>query len=476
MEFGFDNGPHLKDHDHTAKIMKRLLIALMPVVLFAIYKNGILPYMEGYTDILGAIWPLIMILTAMFTSLLVEVIYIRFILKKKETFKNSLRESYAMFPGLFLALTLPINTPLWLIVLGSMVATFIGKLLFGGFGYNVFNPALVGSIFVISSYGALIGANGGYLNPMEVDTIAGATPLSHLSTLDYLGTWTSIVKPFGSIWDMFFGFIPGSLGETSKLLIILAFIYLAATKVIKWVVPVSYVSVVFIMTYIIGAYNNQEIWYSLFHVLSGGLLFGAVFMATDPVTSPTTKMGQFLFGLSLGLLTVTFRFLTPYPEGVLTSILTMNMLVFILDRIGAKAKFKSSYKYSSAVIMITLIVLMSIYIGNDIKGNKETVDTKFKIIDVKESGSKTTYEVTQQGFKSIIKATVVVENGNIISIDVTSQDESYWVEMQNQNYLSRLIEGQKKLDEVDVVSGATISSNAFKSMVEKILIDYEARQ
>lgn len=476
MKFGFDKGPHLKDKDHTSKIMLRLFIALVPIMIFSIYKNGILPYSEGYTNLYGALRPLIMMIIAVISSLSVEIIYIRFILKKDDKLSKNLKESYAIFPGLFLALTLPINTPLWLVIIGSLVATFIGKLLFGGFGYNVFNPALVGSIFVIASYGALIGANGGYLNPMELDTIAGATPLGNLSSIDHIGTWNEIIKPFGTLGDLFLGFIPGSLGETSKILIIISFLYLALTKVIKWIIPVSFISIVFIMTYIIGLMNNVDIWYPLFHILSGGLLFGAVFMATDPVTSPTTRAGQLLFGLGLGLLTVVFRFLTPYPEGVLTSILTMNMLVFVIDKLGAKAKFSTTYKYVPVLFMSLIIMGLSFYIGNDIKKDPTVVDEKFKIIDVTTSGTKTIYEVTQQGFHGIMKATVTLEKDKIVTINVTSQNETYWTEMENQGYIQKLIDGQNNLDEVDVVSGATISSNYLKSMVSKIVTDYEARK
>ncbi len=475
MEFGFDNGPHLKDKDHTAKIMSRLFTALLPIILFAIYKNGLMPFFRGYTDLLGGIKPLLMILLAIFTSVLTEVLYYRFIVKK-DNIRNEIANSFAIFPGLFMALTLPINTPLWLVVLGSFVATFIGKLIFGGFGYNIFNPALVGSIFVIASYGALISSLGGYLNPMEVDTVSGATALSNFSNLGHIGTWDSLVKPFGSISSFLLGFIPGSLGETSKLLIIIGFIYLAITKVIKWIIPVSYVSVVFIMTFIIGTINNINIIYPVFHILSGGLLFGAVFMATDPVTSPTTKGGQLLCGISLGILTVIFRFLTPYPEGVLTSILTMNMLVFIFDKIGSKAKFKIKYRYIPLIVLLITMIGISLFIGNDIKDNKVKPDQSFKINNIDTEGSKTIYDVSQKGFHGFITAIITIENDKVTNINITKQEETYWSEIENQDYLNKLINNQSNLNNADTISGATISSNALKSMINKVLKDYEANQ
>jgi electron transport complex protein RnfD len=474
MEFGFDNGPHLKDKDRTSKIMGRLFIALIPIMLFSIYKNGILPYTNGDTDFYGAIKPILMFILGIGTSIITEIIYFCLVQKKRDCIQKCLRDSYAVFPGLFLVLTLPLNTPLWLVILGAFVATFIGKLLFGGLGYNIFNPALVGNLFVIAAYGALIGSLGGYLNPSEVDTIAGATPLTNLSVMNHVGTYTNAVGNYGSLYDFLFGFIPGSLGETSKILIILAFLFLAFTKVIKWIIPLTYVFVVFIMTYIIGSINNMDIWYPMFNILSGGLLFGAVFMATDPVTSPTTRTGQLLFGLGLGLLTVIFRYLTPYPEGVLTSILTMNMLVIILDVIGSKSKFKETYKYIPVIFMVLIILGISLYIGNSIKPTP-TVDERFHIINKEKVGNKTIYEVSQKGFHGPIEAVITLESGKITSIEITKEEETYWEEIESNNYLDKLIDNQTNIDKVDTVSGATISSNSLKYMITKVLEDYKSK-
>jgi electron transport complex protein RnfD len=475
MEFGFDSGPHIKDKDNTSKIMSRLSIALFPIIIFSIYKNGISPYLNGYGNFYYAIRPILMFIIAILTSLITEYLYFKFILNRKDKSIKFVKESYALLPPIFLVLTIPINTPLWLVMLGSFVATFIGKLLFGGFGFNIFNPALVGNLFVMTSYSALIGSRGGYLNAFEVDTIASATPLTNLNALSYTGDFSKIVTPFGSLLDFLTGFIPGSMGETCKILIILAFIFLVATKVIKWIIPTIYVLTVFLMTLIIGGINDIGIWYSLFHILSGGLLFGAVFMATDPVTSPVTKVGQVLFALGLGLLTVLFRFLTPYPEGVLTSILTMNMLAIILDRIGAKAKFKKLYIYIPIAVMSMLILFFSIYIGFNIKKDEKVADSRFKIINIEKNGNTVIYEVNQKGFKSTIEAFVTLKSGTITDIEVTAQHETYWQEIKDQGYLNSLIRNQKDLDNVDVVSGATISSNSFKNMVINILKDYESR-
>jgi Na+-translocating ferredoxin:NAD+ oxidoreductase subunit D len=451
------------------------MIALLPIIIFAIYKNGFIPYQMGYVSFMGVLRPLFIIIIAMVTSMVSEMLFVRFILKiKGKELVSYMKHSYSLFPGLFLALILPINTPIWLIMLGSFFATIVGKMLFGGFGYNIFNPALIGALFVTSSYGALIASRGGYLNGLEIDTVTKATPLTNLSNLNYMGTWDTVVAEFGTLWDYFLGFIPGAIGETSKILILMAMIYLIFAKVIKWPIPITYISTVFIMTLIIGLYNDMGIWFPTFHVFSGGLMFGAVFMATDPVTSPVTKMGQVMFGLGLGLLTVIFRFLTPYPEGVLTAILTMNMMVFVLDRFGAKSKFDFRRIFIPIGSLLILIVVMGLYIGHNIKPKTgPIIDDRVKIISIKEQNNRVIYNATSKGFKGLIKADIVLENGLIIDIRITEQYESYWQEIDNVKYIDSLIKGQGNIKDVDTISGVTVTSQALKIMVIRVLEHYE---
>ncbi|MGI6329910.1 MAG: RnfABCDGE type electron transport complex subunit D [Bacilli bacterium] len=462
-------GPYLKDQENTNKMMKRLLLSLIPIILFAIYKNGIYPYWEGSSSLGEAFRPLFLILIASGTSILAETLYVSLVLKKKkEDLKEYLKHSYALFPGLFLALISPYNTPYWLIIFGSITATILGKMLFGGFGYNIFNPALIGSLFMTSSYGALITSRGGYLNPLEIDTITSSTPLMSVSKVNYLFNFSDISFKFGTLFDYFFGFIPGALGETSKILILIALIYLIITKVIKWRIPLLYLLTVFIMTFIIGFSNGMGFWYPLFHLLSGGLLFGAVFMATDPVTSPITKKGQILFALSLGLLTVILRFLTSYPEGVLTAILTMNMFVFILDKIGVKGELNKKGFLSLLLIFFIIILGISFYIGNSLKNIdvKEEITT---ITEIKKEGSLTKYYVSTKGFAGLIKAEVITRDNQIKEIKIISQNESYWKKIESNDYLNTLIINQDNINNVDAISGATFTSESLKEIMVRVI-------
>lgn len=468
-------GPFIKSNNKTSKIMTNLLIALLPIIIFSFYKNGIIPYQKGYISKLEMFYPLLFILLGSLSSLLIEEIYLYVFSKKRDKeLIDAVLNSYAIFPGLFISLVLPINTPLSILFIASLVAIVIGKMLFGGFGNNIFNPALVGCIFVITCFGVTLSSYGGYLNKYEVNTISSATPLTNVSQ-DVIGSYDTLVKPYGSLWDFFIGFIPGAVGETSSLLCIIAFIYLSLTKTIKWRIPSFYVITVFIMTYIIGLFNNLGIWYPLFQVLSGGLLFGSVFMATDPVTSPVNKESQVLYGICLGILTVLLRYLTNYPEGVMTSILFMNMFVFILDRFSIKARFKPIKYYISLLLVILIGISLAYYISTTYKVDDSKKDVDYEIIDKQIDNNKTIYEVSQKGFGGKIKASITFEDNKIISIKILEHNESSdrYELLLNNNYLDKLIEGQEKIEDVDTVSGATISSGALKKMLINTLADFK---
>ena len=457
-------GPFIKSEKDTNDIMKHLLIALIPIILFAYIKNGLIPFVKGYTNIFGLFYPLIFILIATLSTFIFETIY-KLIFEKKKL-KDAINNSYSIFPGLFLGLILPLNTPITIEIIAGFVSSIIAKILFVGFGNNIFNPALVGRLFVISAYALVIGKNGGYLNSYELDAISSGTPLTNASLINGIGTYETLVKPYGSLLNFFVGTIPGSVGETSAFLCLLGLIYLTYFKAIKWKIPVTYILTVFAITYVLGGMNNLVIWYPLFQIFSGGLMFGAIFMATDPVTSPVTPIGQILYGMFLGILTVAFRFLTPFPEGVLTSILTMNMLVVILDKIGAIARF--NFKITIIPFVIAWILILGLGVGISINLKQEKKDTNFNIIEKTKEGNKTTYIVTQKGYSSTIKAKIIIENKNILEFTILEQNDSFYQKVQDDNFIEKL----KQNKDTDTVSGATITSTAIKTMLNNTLNDY----
>lgn len=446
-------GPFIKSKNDTTKMMMNLIIALIPIILFSEYKNGVIPYINGKVDILGLIYPLIFISVGILSSYLIEEIFCKI---------NKMESKFSIIPGLFISLVLPLNTPLIILIFGVFMGIIFGKMLYGGFGHNIFNPALIGCLFVLATYSSVITSNGGYLNSYEVDTISSATPLSNV--VEGIGTYDTLVKPYGDLSNFFLGFIPGSTGETSSLLCILGFIYLAYKKVIKVRIPIYYVATVFLLTLIIGGINNLEMWYPLFQILSGGLLFGSIFMATDPVTSPVTKFGCILYGICLGILTVIMRYLTPYPEGVLTSILIMNMFTITLDKIGMKTE---NY-HKKIIISLILIIISSILLIFNINNSfNSDIDNDFKIIDKTEENNVITYVAIEKGFKGNIKAEVKISDNKVLSYKVLECHDDYLKVVEKENYVNKLVNDSS----IDTVSGATRTSTALKKLINNVKKD-----
>lgn len=455
-------GPFLSSKNDTKKIMLTLVLSLVPICLFTIYKNGIIPYLHDVSNLLDIFRIVLFLILGPVTTYTTEYVYSKLFLKdKKDYFINS----YSFIPGLFLSLLLPVNTPFIYLIFGGIISIVIGKMLFGGFGQNVFNPALIGYLFIMNSYSSKFT----FLNNYEVDTITSATPLSNLNLVNEI-TYDTVVKPFGSLWDFFIGTIPGSMGETSAILCLIAMIFLIFRKVIKWRIPITYIGTVFITTLIISLTNDIGIWYPFFHILSGGLLFGAIFMATDPVTSPTTKNGQIIYGISLGILTVVLRLLTNNPEGVCISILTMNMLVFIVEKISVNVSYKKK-GYLYYLIPFTIIILL---LGFSINFSKDKIDSNFNIISKEKINDAVKYAVDQKGNGGKIEAAIVIKNNKVMSIEILKHNEtsSYYSKVIDSDYINKLI-NSTNLEELDTISGATITSTALKKMVINTLEDYK---
>ena len=195
-------------------------------------------------------------------------------------------------------------------------------------------------------------------------------------------------------------------------------------------------------------------------------MFGAIFMATDPVTSPVTPIGQILYGMFLGILTVVFRFLTPFPEGVLTSILTMNMFVMILDKIGAVARF--NFKITIIPFIVAWLLILGLGVGISMNFTQEKKDTNFNILEKNTNGNKAEYIVTQKGYSSTIKAKIIIENGKVIEFNILEQNDSFYQKVEEENYINKLKENK----DADTVTGATITSTAIKTMLNNTLNDY----
>ncbi len=364
-------GPYLRSADitkrNTSTIMRDVLIALLPSIAFAIYKNVVLVLINGiYSSIYHAIYPIITLILAPLTSLICEAISL-WVMKKRgiKTFKDLVEElkvSYGIFPGLFIVLISPTYIPLWVLLVSVAVGEVVGKMLFGGFGQNIFNPALVGRAFMAFTFSSHLG--DAYLTSYEltIDAYSAATPLTSYAKAGAASI--DIVNNYGGMFNLLIGNYPGALGETSTIAILIGAIYLIIKDVIDWRIPVVYLGTMFFITMIIGFIMGQGLWFPLFQILTGGVAFGAVFMATEPVTSPKTHLGRIMYALLLGELTVLFRLVGNMPEGVATSIVTMNIVGLMINKYVTKLRVEDKLTKKNCyglVIFLVFFVLLFVY-------------------------------------------------------------------------------------------------------------------
>lgn len=327
--FYISSAPHVRSSESTTKIMYWVIIALIPATIGSIYIFG--P---------RALW---MTLVAIVSALMTELICQKIMKRRITIFDGS-----AILTGILLAFNLPAEAPFWIPAVGSFVSIFIGKQVFGGLGYNPMNPALVGRAFLMASWPVHMTSFqtvpiGSSLS--GIDSITSATPLNVFKSVREILTHGSDYTPekfneareilselYGSYDNLFFGQVGGCIGETSALLLIVGALFLMYKRIIGWKIPVSYIGTVFILTWIFGGHNGYFTGNPVFHILSGGLMLGAFFMATDMVTTPVTFKGRLLFGFGCGIITVVIRLWGGYPEGVSYSILLMNLTTPLLNR------------------------------------------------------------------------------------------------------------------------------------------------
>jgi electron transport complex protein RnfD len=310
--------------------MYGVVIALLPALAASIYYFGI-----------GAV---IVTLTSVLSCVAVEYLIQKFILKVKP----SVTDGSAVVTGLLLAFNVPSNLPVHIIVIGAIIAIGVAKMTFGGLGNNPFNPALVGRVFLLISFPVQMtswpvptGFKTGY-----ADAVTGATPLGLLSEGVKNGEAVSaIMEKIPSHMQMFYGRMGGSMGEVAAAALIIGGIYLLWKKIITWHIPVSILVTVALFTGILWLADPVKFADPLFHLLTGGLMLGAIYMATDYVTSPMTHKGMIIYGIGIGVITVFIRTWGAYPEGVSFAVLIMNAFVPLLNMYIKPRRFGKEVKH-----------------------------------------------------------------------------------------------------------------------------------
>ncbi len=369
------NSPHIHSKDSTKKLMYNVIIALIPALIAAIYYFG-----------WGAI---IVTLTSVLSCVIFEYLIQKYLIKGTVT----ITDGSAIVTGLLLAFNVPSNLPVLLIIIGALVAIGIGKMSFGGLGNNPFNPALVARVFLLISFPVqmttwpvpsgfrtentdaivetaiasrrneqsqlqatgdtdiVTGATTAIEQPQQqskkyTDAVTGATPLGLLKQGLRSGKNVSqIMEQVPSHMQMFYGYKGGSMGEVAALALLIGFVYLLIKKVITWHIPVAIIGSVVIFTTILWLVNPEKNADPLFHILTGGILLGAIFMATDYVTSPMMPAAMILYGIGIGVITVLIRVFGAYPEGVSFAILIMNAFVPLMNAYIKPKRFGEEVKH-----------------------------------------------------------------------------------------------------------------------------------
>ena len=313
-QFILSSSPHIHGGESIPRIMYSVAAALIPAMFAGVYLFG-----------LRALW---IILLSVAVGMATETVAQRMMGRKV-----TIADGSAMVTGILLALNLPPTVPWWLVVVGSAIAIVIGKQIYGGLGYNPFNPALVARVILLISFPVQMTT---WVKPSPaffrtVDVVTTATPLGEMKThLLVKGTLEGFAM--GDLWNPFIGNIGGCIGETSVIALLVGAGFLLYRGYITWHIPVTFIGTVFILSGLFWLIDPAQYMNPLFHLLTGGLMLGAFYMATDMVTSPVTYRGMMVFGMGCGVITIVIRLFGGYPEGVSYSILLMNAATPLIDR------------------------------------------------------------------------------------------------------------------------------------------------
>ena len=314
------SNPHIRSNETTQTIMRDVIVAMLPALVFACVRFGARALALTAVSVVACMfW---------------EWLY-RTLMKKHQT----VGDLSAAVTGMLLAFVSPVTMPYWMAVVGAFFAIIIVKQLFGGIGKNFVNPALAGRAFLVGSYAGVMttwvdpAAGKAPLMGSTADIVTAATPMAYLKVGDMEG----LVSQY-SVSDMFIGMCGGSMGEVSALALLVGGAYLIYRKVIGWQIPVAYIGTVAVLSFLFPK-TGSGIDFMLYSVFGGGLFLGAIFMATDYVTSPVTKKGQLVFGIGCGLFTVLIRYFGSYNEGVCYSIMVMNLLVPLIEKYTKPTRF-----------------------------------------------------------------------------------------------------------------------------------------
>ena len=465
MKLTFKPSPNYRNPQSTTGIMRDLTVCLFAITVFSV---------AYYSATLGAnagLRVIILMVTSILSALVTEAIYFK---ATKQDIKEGITSSYGWVTAMILTLISSINVTPYALAVCTVLAIVFGKLVFGGFGQNIFNPAAFGEAILMNSFA---GSN--------IDLLTTTTPTVAMNKFSWLGTSTAVgdvISKYNGLGNMFLGLYPSTIGSTCALLLILCFIFLVVREDIDWQTSVFYVGSVFVVTLIIGLVHGTGISYALMNVLAGGVLFGGVFMVTDPVTTPVTLPGKIVYGIGAGCFTVLFRLKSNMSDGVLYSILLMNMLTPAIDKLFDGNQIKDAAKIRNKTILTSAVSLAMVIAVGALSSVKEpaastpstnnttggttgaALSTDSANASCTDNGDDT-YTCSAEGFPGeSLTATIEIKDGAITSIELGGNNGDGvgddWFDD-----ASSLI-GIKSTDEVDLISGGTMTTTGVKTMIE----------
>ena len=476
MEFIFKATPMPRRPLSTSKIMIRLFIGLMIVYAYGLYQA----YTYGVDYLINGI---LLLVVAEAVSYVCEAVYA---LMVKEKILNIFKTSFPYITPLILVLTVPVNTSLYVMGIATLLAVVFGKLVFGGFGQNIFNPAAVGRAIIATSFTGVVALDA-ISSPTVTTVFANSSWISDSSSFYYM------IKDFGGLGSVITGNYFGAMGETNTLLLLVVGILLSIFDVIDYRIPLTYLGVMFLGATGIALISGLGIDYPIAFISTGGAAFAAVFMLTDPVTNPQTRPGKIVFSAIAALLTIAIRFLGNLPEGVVFSILLVNMLSPTINRIFANKQVDSIKKniiITFATILASILILIVVgtsvekgtYKENTFKAYDPNALTGLAVDDYSGCKAKVTdlgngkYHVVVRGYHALNDGgddnefDIVVKDGKVASIECTTFSDTKGIgdAAISDDALSKLV-GVSLKDEVDTMSGCTYTSRSVVAAIQAAL-------
>ena len=475
MEYIFKTTPMPRRPLNTSKIMLRLFASLMIVYLYGLFQS----YKYGTAYLLNGI---LLLVVAEAVSYACEAVYALMI---KEKILDVFKKSFPYITPLILVLTVPVNTSLYVIGAGTLLAVVFGKLVFGGFGQNIFNPAAVGRAIIATSFAGVVA-----LDAISSPTVT--TVVANASWITDSGSFYYMLKDFGGLGTVLTGNYFGALGETNTILILVVGILLSVFDVIDYRIPLTYLGVMFVGATIIALISGLGIDYPITFISTGGAAFGAVFMLTDPVTNPQTRPGKIVFSALAALFTIAIRFLGNLPEGVIFSILLVNMISPAINKIFSNKQvdsIKRNIIITFATILVSILVLVVIGVSVEKGTYKENTFKQFDPNAVGLAGDDYSdcgavvedlgdgkYHVKAHGYTALEHGgadneyDIVIKDGKVESIECSkfSDTEGIGDAAISESALEEL-QGVSLSDKVDTVSGATFTSRSVNAAIQAAL-------